>query len=85
MSKSSTLRAGSVTGSETNRPGRTNSVAGPLPADILAGINSREFYAAAISDALDSLGYRNHGSDLSCRMIRLLDLLVAREQFNGWS
>jgi 4-hydroxy-4-methyl-2-oxoglutarate aldolase len=59
MSKSSTLRAGSVTGSETNRPGRTNSVAGPLPADILAGINSREFYAAAISDALDSLGYRN--------------------------
>src|ERR1700733_4857199 len=49
MRKSTTLRAGSVTSAETT---------GTLPGDILAGINSREFYAAAISDSLESLGYR---------------------------
>ena len=59
MIESSTLRAASASGTETNRSGGADSITGPLPADILPGMNSRGFYAAAISDALDSLGYRN--------------------------
>src|SRR6202167_1931417 len=59
MIESSTLRAASASGTETNRSGGADSITGPLPADILPGMNSRGFYAAAISDALDSLGFRN--------------------------
>ena len=59
MSESSTLRARSVSGTETNGSAGSDSIANPSPVDILSGINPREFYAAAISDALDSLGYRN--------------------------
>lgn len=59
MSESSALRAGSARGTKGNISGGTDTITGPLTADILPGINSRGFYAAAISDALDSLGYRN--------------------------
>jgi 4-hydroxy-4-methyl-2-oxoglutarate aldolase len=59
MSESSTLRPRSASGNEANRPGDSDSITGPLSADILPGLNPRGFYAAAISDALDSLGYRN--------------------------
>src|SRR5580698_8235576 len=59
MSESSTLRPRNARGTETNRSGGSDSITGSLPADILSGLDSRGFYAAAIADALDSLGYRN--------------------------
>jgi 4-hydroxy-4-methyl-2-oxoglutarate aldolase len=59
MTESSTLRTWGARGTQTNTSGDSDSIAGPLSADTLQGMNSRGFYAAAISDALDSLGFRN--------------------------
>lgn len=54
-----TDRSQSARGTQSNRSGGSDSNTGPMSADILAGINPSRFYAAAISDALDSLGYRS--------------------------
>jgi 4-hydroxy-4-methyl-2-oxoglutarate aldolase len=59
MTESSMLRVRSAMSAQTNASGGSDSISGPMSADILQGMNSRRFYAAAISDALDSLGYRN--------------------------
>jgi 4-hydroxy-4-methyl-2-oxoglutarate aldolase len=59
MTEGNTPRLQGTRGTQANGAAGPNSIAGPVSADTLLGMNSQGFYAAAISDALDSLGYRN--------------------------
>lgn len=59
MSESNASQPQSARRAEGNRSVGGNSVAEPLSTESLKNMNIRGLYAAAVSDALDSLGYRN--------------------------
>ena len=59
MNESSLSQPWSARRAGANRSPGIDSIAAPLSAEILQRMNSSGLYAAAISDALDSLGYRN--------------------------